>query len=93
MSESIPIEDQKAINGTLRWKVNEETCFEYWGKVGTDCNICMKVCPWSHARTLPHKMIVFLVSRNRIARRIFMIMDDFFWRETKNLTAPEVGLV
>ena len=50
--------------GSLRWKLNEITCFEYWGKVGTDCNVCMRVCPWSHARTLPHRMIVWTVARN-----------------------------
>ena len=43
----------KEVNGSLRWKLNEMTCFEYWGKVGTDCNVCMRVCPWSHARTIP----------------------------------------
>ncbi|MBW1913294.1 MAG: 4Fe-4S dicluster domain-containing protein [Deltaproteobacteria bacterium] len=57
-SQSIPMEDQEEVNGTLRWKLNAETCFEYWGKVGTDCNVCMRVCPWSHARTFPHRLIV-----------------------------------
>jgi formate hydrogenlyase subunit 6/NADH:ubiquinone oxidoreductase subunit I len=47
-SNSIPLDDQTEVNGTLRWKLNAETCFDYWGKVGTDCNICMRVCPWSH---------------------------------------------
>jgi hypothetical protein len=37
-SNSIPLDDQKEVNGTLRWKLNAETCFDYWGKVGTDCN-------------------------------------------------------
>jgi hypothetical protein len=33
------------VNGSLRWKLDETTCFDYWGKVGTDCNVCMRVCP------------------------------------------------
>lgn len=80
-SQSIPQEDQVEVNGTRRWKLNAETCFEYWGKVGTDCNVCMRVCPWSHARTFPHRLIVSMVSRNRIARRIFNLMDDIFYGE------------
>ena len=60
-SRSIPEGDPQEVNGSLRWKLNEMTCFEYWGKVGTDCNVCMRVCPWSHARTLPHRMIVWMV--------------------------------
>ncbi|MFC1863220.1 reductive dehalogenase, partial [Thermodesulfobacteriota bacterium] len=78
-SKSIPLDDRKEVNGSLRWKLNAETCFEYWGKVGTDCAVCMRVCPWSHARTFPHKLIVEAVSRNRYARRIFNYMDDLFY--------------
>lgn len=79
-SHSIPIDKEKTIvNGLLRWKLNAETCFDYWGKVGTDCNICMRVCPWSHARTLPHRIIVWLITRNKLARRLFSSMDDIFY--------------
>jgi reductive dehalogenase len=80
-SNSIPLDDQKEINGTRRWKLNAETCFDYWGKVGTDCNICMRVCPWSHANTLPHKLIRALITRNRYSRQLFSLMDDIFYGE------------
>jgi hypothetical protein len=69
----------KEYNGTLKWKLNAETCFEYWGKCGTDCCICMKVCPWSHARTWPHKIILWLITRNKYSRRFFNLMDDIFY--------------
>jgi reductive dehalogenase len=79
-SKSIPEEkDQAVVNGLLRWKLNAETCFEYWGRVGTDCNICMRVCPWSHARTFPHRIILWFITRNKIARRLFSVMDDIFY--------------
>jgi len=78
-SGSIPLGDREEVNGTVRWKLNAETCFEYWGKVGTDCNVCMRVCPWSHARTFPHKLIVELVTRNVKARHAFSVMDDIFY--------------
>jgi reductive dehalogenase len=88
-SNSIPIEeDQAETNGTLRWKLNDETCFEYWGKVGTDCCVCMRVCPWSHARTFSHKLVVGLVSRNAIARRLFTVMDDLFYGRKPKPKAP-----
>ncbi len=78
-SQSIPEGDPEEVNGSLRWKLNETTCFDYWGKVGTDCNVCMRVCPWSHARTLPHRMIVWMVARNRAAGRLFSTLDDVFY--------------
>ncbi len=88
-SNSIPMEEDPAeANGSLRWKLNDETCFEYWGKVGTDCCVCMRVCPWSHARTLSHKLIVELVSRNAIARRLFTVMDDIFYGKKPRPKAP-----
>ena len=88
-SNSIPLEDQQEVNGTLRWKLNAETCFDYWGKVGTDCNICMHVCPWSHATTFPHKIIRALITRNRLSRRLFNLMDNIFYgKKPKPKPAP-----
>jgi len=79
-SQSIPDDHEpKKFNGTLKWKLNDETCFGYWAKAGTDCCICMKVCPWSHARTFPHRLIVWLIARNKYARRIFSVMDNIFY--------------
>jgi len=89
-SNSIPLDDQEAVNGTRRWKLNAETCFDYWGKVGTDCNICMRVCPWSHANTLPHKLIRALITRNRYSRKLFNLMDEIFYgKKPKPKPAPE----
>jgi hypothetical protein len=50
----------------------------------------MKVCPWSHARTFPHRLIVWLIARNKYVRRIFSVMDDIFYgRNPKPNVAPE----
>ena len=87
-SGSIPPDNPREVNGTLRWKLNAESCFDYWGKVGTGCNICMRVCPWSHARTFPHQVIVGLVSRNMIARRLFSLMDDLYYGKKPKPKAP-----
>ena len=89
-SNSIPTGDPKEVNGTVRWKLNAETCFDYWGTVGTDCNICMRVCPWSHAHTFPHKIIRALITRNRYSRRLFSVMDDIFYgKNPKPKDAPK----
>lgn len=88
-SNSIPLDEKEEVNGTLRWKLNAETCFDYWGKVGTDCNICMHVCPWSHANTFPHRIIRSLITRNWLSRRLFNLMDDIFYgKKPKPKAAP-----
>jgi hypothetical protein len=89
-SNSIPLDDPTEVNGTLRWKLNAETCFDYWGKVGTDCNVCMRVCPWSHVNTFPHKIIRALITRNRLSRTLFNLMDDIFYgKKPKSKPAPK----
>jgi len=88
-SQSIPLDDgPKEFNGSLRWKLNADTCYEYWYKVGTDCDICMKVCPWSHARTFPHRAIIPLITRNSLSRRIFFIMDNIFYGKKPKPRVP-----
>jgi reductive dehalogenase len=87
-SFSIPDDEQREVNGTLRWKLNAETCFGYWAKAGTDCNICMRVCPWSHPRTFPHRVVISLVVRNKWARRLFSLMDDLFYGKKPKPKAP-----
>jgi len=87
-SVSIPDGEQQEVNGSLRWKLNAETCFGYWAKAGTDCNICMRVCPWSHPRTFPHRVVISLVVRNKWARRLFFLMDDLFYGKKPKPKAP-----
>lgn len=79
-SRSIPTETgMTEVNGTQRWKLDADSCFSYWAKIGTDCCICMRVCPWSHARSWPHRLIVWWIARNKWARRLFNHMDDLFY--------------
>jgi reductive dehalogenase len=89
-SRSIPFDDPQEVNGVRKWKLKAETCFAYWARNGTDCCLCMRVCPWSHPRTAPHRLITELVSRNRVARPIFSWMDDLFYgKSPKTAPAPK----
>jgi len=87
-SNSIPLGNMTVTNGLLRWKLNAQTCFEYWGKIGTDCNVCMNVCPWSHADTLPHRIIKTLITRNHLSRKVFSLMDDIFYKRRPKSKPP-----
>lgn len=49
-------------NGLLKWKLDEKKCYAYWYFNGTDCGICMAVCPWTKPPTLFHKMNAELAS-------------------------------
>lgn len=86
-SRSIPLNEKTVFNGSKRWKLNEDTCFEFWGKIGTDCSICMAVCPFSRPDTFSHKFVRLLLSRSWAARTFFPIMDNYlygkYWKSRK----------
>jgi ferredoxin len=78
-SKSISFEPRKDMDGVLRWRINPETCFLYWNVIGTDCGICMTVCPYSHPDTLPHNMLRWGIARSGFIRRGSLWMDDLFY--------------
>lgn len=45
--KAIPKEERTEIDGSLRWKIKAEGCFDIWKKVGTDCGVCLSACPFS----------------------------------------------
>ncbi len=75
-SRSIPLEGMTVQNGLERWKLNEETCFEYWGKVGTDCSVCMGICPFSRPNRSLHRLVKWLLPRSWLAQSILPHLDN-----------------
>ncbi len=87
-TRTIPSTDREPVNGSLRWTIDTDLCYRYWKQMGTDCGICMRVCPWSHARTFPHKLITSAVCRNSISRTMFNWMDDLFYGKKPPVKDP-----
>ncbi len=81
-SGSIASGDKKEVRGVVKWQSNMESCFQYWKKVGTDCALCIAVCPYSKPNTFYHKIVRFLSSRNAHARKLALFMDDVFYSRT-----------
>ncbi len=40
---------ESAETGKPQWTVNPESCYSIWKKYGTDCGICVSVCPYGSA--------------------------------------------
>ncbi len=77
--QAIPFEDRETIGGVRRWQIDQEACFTFWCRVGTDCARCMAVCPYSHPDNALHRSIRSGVRRNPIFRRLAIKMDDLFY--------------
>jgi epoxyqueuosine reductase len=39
--------DISNVRGVTKWTVNAERCFKFWTNQGTDCSICIRVCPYN----------------------------------------------
>ncbi len=81
-SGSLESGNKKQIRGVFKWQSNMETCYQHWVKLGTDCAICMAVCPYSKPSSFYHSIVRFFSGRNALARRLAFYMDDVFY--TKN---------
>jgi len=78
-SQSIPKGVREISNGVRRWKINPETCYQYWTIVGSDCGKCMAVCPYSHPDSWAHNLVRWGIRHSGSFRRAALILDDFFY--------------
>lgn len=78
-SRSIPTGEMTVCRGVEKWKLDEESCFEYWARVGTDCSICMAICPFSRPDSYFHRFIRKLVAHAPLAKLIFPTIDNFIY--------------
>lgn len=64
--------DKKIIRGVQRYPFNAEACFKVWNTTGTDCGVCLSVCPYSKAPSLHHSLGLWLASRGGNWSGIFL---------------------
>lgn len=34
----------------LRWTIDQQKCYQYWSECGTDCSVCVYVCPFNRGQ-------------------------------------------
>jgi ferredoxin len=47
LGHAIPADASSENDGHHYWQIEGEKCYEVWKRIGTDCGVCMKVCPFS----------------------------------------------
>jgi reductive dehalogenase len=78
-SQAIPHGEKKEDNGVLKWVLEREECYRYWRKAGTDCAVCMYVCPYSKPNNAFHNVIRNFAAKTSLARSLSVWGDDFFY--------------
>jgi len=72
------------VNGVEKWPTGVERCYRYWRLMGTDCGVCMVVCPFSHPDSPLHNAIRRLVAAfPRLAPALVRADDVFYGRAWK----------
>jgi len=78
-AQAIPHGDKSEENGVLKWVLNREECYRFWRKAGTDCAVCISVCPFSKADNSFHDLIRRVAERSSFAQSFSIRADDFFY--------------
>ena len=87
-SGSIDNGDRRVHNGVRKWRSQGDTCYRMWRTVGSDCGICLKVCPYSHPNTFAHALVRWAIRRNPIAQRLALWGDDLFYGRRPKTRLP-----
>lgn len=80
-SKAIPMGERAPINGALRWQIDQQKCYQYWTKVGTDCGRCMAVCPLSRGDHWMHQLARKAILRSALFRRVYVHLDRWLYGE------------
>ena len=72
-TEGLNISNQ---SGILKWYVNAEKCFAFWGKNRMDCVNCIRVCPFNKVPGAIHDLIRTVIRKTTLFNPFFTRMDS-----------------
>lgn len=64
-------------NGTYKWYVNVDSCYDFWVKNSADCSNCIRVCPFTKPPGIAHDIARTFIKNFRFLDRMWVWMDDF----------------
>ncbi|MGQ9618476.1 MAG: 4Fe-4S dicluster domain-containing protein [Candidatus Aminicenantia bacterium] len=87
-TRSISFKDQPPIDRSVpHWKITQEKCYSFWKSIGTDCGLCLSVCPYTKEDNLFHRLVRSYIRRNAFNQRLALFFDDLFYGRRKRLPA------
>ncbi len=87
-SSAIPTGAKTTVRGVEKWQLNIQSCHRYWRVAGTDCGLCMRVCPFSHPPTFLHNIVRKGIAHSAIARRMSVWGDDLLYGRRVRMAKP-----
>lgn len=62
--------------GVVKWPLAAAKCREYWSKVGTNCGVCLRVCPFNKAPGGIHDFTRWLIKHVPSIASTLVRLDD-----------------
>jgi ferredoxin len=87
-SGAIKSDEKEVYKGVEKWQSNQESCYRFWRIQGSDCSVCIRVCPYSHPDTPLHNMVRWAIRKNHLVRRLALVLDDLFYGRRPKTTFP-----
>ena len=78
-SKALSINGKSKVRGIDKWTTNVENCYSLWRFYGTDCGICMAVCPFSHRNNWFHYIIRKVVKFLPIFNKTLLLFDNLIY--------------
>ncbi len=77
--QAISAGEKTVIRGVERWDFSPERCFAQWKSFGTDCGLCMRVCPLSRPLVGLYRLLRWAMARSPFARRLLVWWDNLIY--------------
>jgi len=65
--------------GFSHWSVDQEKCYGFWRKIGTDCSVCIASCPYTKPDSVIHRLVRAYIRINPLNQRLALLGDDLFY--------------
>lgn len=78
-ARAVPEDAPEAVDGVPRWRIDQEACYTYWCRSGTDCGQCIRVCPHAHPDTPLHALVRRGLRHSAFFRRLALKLNDLLY--------------
>lgn len=78
--------------GVLLWQVDHMKCLEYQSKVGTNCGICIRTCPFNKSKHWGHDMVRRMIRRKKSNIDTLLVRADDLLGYGKSTTSDNFWL-
>ena len=63
--------------GLFCWQADHARCRDFWIKIGTNCGLCIHVCPFNKPKGLTHTFTKSIIASTTVLNRFIVSLDDF----------------